>query len=106
MLFRIGRRVAFSGLAFFAMLGFISVPLGDKSGWEHLKAIAATPAASQAIVELKTSVLAAESRLVAWVTSWATHQVSGGLAPADSAHVSQLEEQVPQRHKDAPRLHE
>ena len=97
-----GRRVVFSGLAFFAMLGFVSVPLGNKSGWEHLKAIGESPAAMQAKDELKTSLLAAEARLSTWVTSWARREVSSGLSPDAIAHPEQPDPPVRQRHRDSP----
>ncbi len=39
-------------LLFFAALGFVSVPLGKRTAWEHTRAILATDAAEEARTEL------------------------------------------------------
>jgi len=48
---------------FFAICGFLFVPLGKRTAIEHLQAIAGTPAAQQAGTELKRGVLRLFDRL-------------------------------------------
>jgi hypothetical protein len=52
----------------FALLGFVYVPLGHKTGFEHLKAIAQTGAAREAIGDLTDAALWARARLVGALT--------------------------------------
>ncbi len=52
MITRVGRRVLEIGVGMFALLGFAFVPLGKKTGLEHLKAIIATAPAKEAGAEL------------------------------------------------------
>ncbi len=42
-----GRRLFGLVVSVFALLGFMAVPIGDRTGYEHLKAILATPQAAQ-----------------------------------------------------------
>jgi hypothetical protein len=85
--------VIYSGVAFFALLGFVSVPLGHKTGFSHVQAILATPAAAQAVDEFKLSVADWEHRLVGWLTSrW--HSTTAA-APIASSHESAAEDSVP-----------
>jgi hypothetical protein len=93
VLLRLGRRVIYSGVAFFALLGFVSVPLGQKTGWAHIQAIAATPAATRAVDEFKSSVAEWEHRLVGWLTS-RFHSTTGTL-PIASAREGIVEDSVP-----------
>ena len=96
MLVRLGRRAIFGGVVFFALLGFVSVPLGDKTGWGHLQAIAETPAASQALVALKSSMIESQHRLVGWLTSRLTSRGVAAATPSDSADTAQPDISVPQ----------
>lgn len=48
---------------FFAVCGFLFVPLGKRTAIEHLQAIAGTPAAQQAGTELKRGVVRLFERL-------------------------------------------
>lgn len=48
---------------FFAICGFLFVPLGKRTAIEHLQAIADTPAAQQAATELKGGILRLFDRL-------------------------------------------
>jgi hypothetical protein len=48
VLTRIGRRALELVVALFALLGFFYVPLGKKTGFEHVKAIFSTPPAKEA----------------------------------------------------------
>ena len=52
MLTRLGRRVLEAGAGLFALLGFVFVPLGKRTGFEHMVAIFSTPAAKEAGHEL------------------------------------------------------
>jgi len=45
---RLGRQLFGSVISAFALLGFVFVPLGERTGLEHAKAILATPEASRA----------------------------------------------------------
>jgi hypothetical protein len=47
-----GRRAAEILVGLFALLGFVCVPLGQKTGFEHLVAIGSTPAVLQAAADL------------------------------------------------------
>jgi hypothetical protein len=48
---------------FFAICGFLFVPLGKRTAIEHLQAIAGTPAAQQAGTELKRGIVRLFDRL-------------------------------------------
>ena len=98
MVFRLARRALLGGMAFFALLGFASVPLGDKTGWGHLQAILKSPASEHAINETKASMGAARSRVSEWVKSWAMREVSQSLLPQASAEAEQPDKQVKPQH--------
>jgi hypothetical protein len=51
-----GRRVAEAVVALFALLGFVFVPLGQKTAFEHAIAVFSTPAAKLAFQELTHAV--------------------------------------------------
>ena len=95
MLFRLGRRAVLSIVVFFALLGFVSVPLGEKTGWGHVQAIAQTPAASQAIDEFKGSLGQWQHRLVGWLTSHAHSSIDPSAEPAGSASAGTSDFSVP-----------
>jgi len=95
VLFRLGRRAVFSAVTFFALLGFVSVPLGEKTGWAHVQAIAATPAASQAIADFKDGVGLWQHRLVGWFTARLQSQGETEAEPAHSAPAGSSEYSVP-----------
>lgn len=48
MIGTLGRRALEIGVGFFALLGFFSVPLGERTAFEHTRAILATDAATRA----------------------------------------------------------
>jgi hypothetical protein len=52
---KLPRRALELCVAFFALYAFIFVPLGEHTGFEHLKAILATKEAERAGAELKTA---------------------------------------------------
>jgi hypothetical protein len=58
----------------FALLGFVCVPLGHKTGFEHVKAIARTSAAREAAGELAQAVLWARTRVLGILGSESTDQ--------------------------------
>lgn len=52
---KLPRRALELCVAFFALYAFIFVPLGEHTGFEHLKAILSTREAERAAAELKTA---------------------------------------------------
>ena len=99
MLFRLGRRFIYGGIGFFALLGFASVPLGDKTGWGHLQAIAATPAATHALDEFKGSAGQYQQRLIGWLTSLLHSRMSSDTGASASAATRSFDASVPQKPK-------
>ncbi len=69
MITRIGRRVLELGIALFAVLGFVYVPLGKKTGFEHAKAVFTTPAAREAGRELFDATKRVKAKLVDTLTA-------------------------------------
>jgi len=59
-----GRRVAEALVALFALLGFVFVPLGEKSAFQHAVAIFSTPAAVVAFGELAGAVERLKDRVL------------------------------------------
>lgn len=70
----LGRRLVEGVVSLFAVLGFVYVPLGRHTGFEHAKAVFSTPAAASAIEDLTRSALDLRERAFAFV--------SGHLSPA------------------------
>lgn len=68
VLFRLGRRIVGMVTGFFALLGFIAVPIGDRTAYEHVKAFLDTPEGRETTAALSRTVATAQSRLLAWVT--------------------------------------
>jgi hypothetical protein len=64
----LSRRLVESVVGLFAILGFMYVPLGRHTGFEHAKAILSTPAASAAIDDLSRTALDLRQRALAFVT--------------------------------------
>ena len=58
-----GRRVAEALVALFALLGFVFVPLGQKTAFQHTVAVFSTPAAAIAFHELTGAVLRLKDRV-------------------------------------------
>lgn len=63
------RRLVESVVGLFAILGFLYVPLGRHTGFDHAKAIFATPAASAAVEDLTTTALGLRQRAMDFVTA-------------------------------------
>jgi len=70
----LGRRLVEGVVGLFAILGFVYVPLGRHTGFEHAKAVFSTPAAASAIDDLTTTALDLRQRALDFV--------SGRLSPA------------------------
>ena len=104
MLFRLGRRFIYGGIGFFALLGFASVPLGDKTGWGHLQAIAATPAATHAMEEFKGSAGQYQHRLIGWLSSLLQSRMSSDTAASASTAPGPTNASVPQKPKKRTQL--
>lgn len=64
----LGRRAFESVVGLFAVLGFLYVPLGHRTGFEHAKAVLSTPAASAAFDDLARTAFSLRERAVAYVT--------------------------------------
>lgn len=64
----LGRRCFESVVGLFAILGFLYVPLGHRTGFEHAKAVLATPAAYAALEDLTSTAVALRARALAYVT--------------------------------------
>ena len=58
-----GRRIAEAVVALFALLGFVFVPLGQKTAFQHAVAVFSTPAAAIAFHELTGAVLRLKDRM-------------------------------------------
>ena len=99
MIFRIGRGLVFSALAFFAFVGFVSVPLGNKSGFEHLRAIAGTPEAALALNEIKSRLFAMQSQVSHWLFSFVARDSDHPGRPEPAPQREASTEHTPQRHK-------
>jgi len=67
----LGRRMAESVVGLFAVLGFVYVPLGRHTGFEHAKAVLSTPAAVAAFEDLSTTALGLRQRALAFFTGQA-----------------------------------
>ena len=77
MLRVLGRRGLEACISLFAVLGFCYVPLGKHTGFEHAKAIFATPAAKRAGVEL----VEAFARVRGKLTGEAGEMLTGAATP-------------------------
>ncbi len=64
----LGRRLVESVVGLFAMLGFLYVPLGRQTGFEHAKAVFSTPAAAAAVDDLTTTALGLRQRAIDFFT--------------------------------------
>jgi hypothetical protein len=65
----LGRRLAESVVGLFAILGFVYVPLGHHTGFEHAKAVFSTPAAASAIEDLTAAAVNLRQRVADFVTA-------------------------------------
>ncbi|HYQ17647.1 MAG TPA: hypothetical protein VEQ58_17865 [Polyangiaceae bacterium] len=91
----IGRRLVESVVGLFAVLGFVYVPLGRHTGFEHLRAVLSTPAAAAAIEDLSKTALDLRQRAVDFVTQRAVAEALPGQGEAAGQHAK--------AHANAPR---
>lgn len=68
MLGNLGRRAVETVVLLFALLGFVFVPLGKKTGFEHARAIWASRAVSEAVRETLAASARAKEQLLRWLT--------------------------------------
>jgi hypothetical protein len=68
----VGRRLAEGTVGLFALLGFLYVPLGRYTGFEHARAVLGTPAAAEAFEDLTKAALRLRQRAVELVTGRAS----------------------------------
>lgn len=80
----LGRRLVESVVGLFAILGFMYVPLGRHTGFEHARAVLATPAASAAIDDLTTTAQSLRQRAWDFVTGKLSASASAGAAGAEA----------------------
>lgn len=73
----LGRRLAESVIGLFAILGFVYVPLGRRTGFEHACAVLSTPAAAAAIEDVSRTALQLRTR----VLDFLTQRAAAGLPP-------------------------
>jgi len=64
----LSRRLVESVVGLFAILGFLYVPLGRHTGFEHAKAVFGTPAAAAAMDDVTTTALGLRQRALDFVT--------------------------------------
>jgi len=64
----LGRRLAEGVVGLFAILGFVYVPLGRRTGLEHTLAVLSTPAAAAAFEDLSRTALDLRRRAIEFVT--------------------------------------
>ena len=81
-------------MGLFALLGFLYVPLGHHTGYEHARAVLSTPAASAAIQDLTTTALRLRQRAVDFAT--------GRVSPPTPA-IDQVRNRFDQRNGEGPR---
>ena len=66
MLLRLGRRAIGMVTGFFALLGFVAVPIGDRTGYEHVKQALETPEGREAVAAVGRAYVATRDRLLTW----------------------------------------
>jgi hypothetical protein len=81
----IGRRLGESIVGLFAILGFVYVPLGRHTGFEHAKAVLSTPAAAAAIDDLWRTAVDLRQRAIDFVTQ----RAAGPSLPSPSEAANQ-----------------
>lgn len=78
MFFRLGRRAFSLATGFFALLGFVAVPLGDQTGYEHVCTALNTPEGKRATSALSELYDATKARLFGYVTEKAQSELGNG----------------------------
>ena len=88
LVFRLGRRAIDLAVLLFAVYAFVFVPLGSRTGLEHVKAIFGTHEAKRAGNDLKS----AGGKLLSELSDWSVEQLRGDpdapkLKPASTAQL-------------------
>jgi hypothetical protein len=73
-----GKRLLESVVGLFAILGFVYVPLGRHTGFEHAKAVFSTPAAQRAWTELSQTALGLRERAFEFVSERLSASAANG----------------------------
>ncbi len=60
----VGRRLVEGTVGLFALLGFLYVPLGRHTGFEHARAVLGTPQATAALQDVTTAALRLRERVL------------------------------------------
>lgn len=81
----LGRRLVEGVVSLFAILGFVYVPLGRHTGFEHAKAVFSTPAAASAIDDLTYTVLDLRQRALDFVTGRLSPDAMSDADPSPAA---------------------
>ena len=71
----LGKRLAEGVVGLFAILGFLYVPLGRRTGFEHTCAVLGTPAAAAALEDLTRTALDLRQRAIDFVSRHASAQL-------------------------------
>ena len=95
----LSRRLVESVVGLFAILGFVYVPLGRHTGFEHAKAIFSTPAASAAFEELSASALGLRQRALDLLSGRLTTPPPAPEAAAQPARAQSQPRPVPPKLK-------
>ncbi len=77
----VGRRLVEGTVGLFALLGFLYVPLGRHTGFEHARAVFTTPAASAAWADLTQAVVGLRQRALELVSGRGQPDAAGFVAP-------------------------
>ena len=75
----LSRRLVESVVSLFAILGFLYVPLGRRTGFEHARAVFSTPAAAAAIDDVTATALGLRQRALDFVSG----RMSASPGPSD-----------------------
>ena len=78
----VGRKLVEGTVGLFALLGFLYVPLGRHTGFEHAQAVLSTPQASAAIEDLTNAALRLRARAFELFTG---HLSPPSISPIASA---------------------
>ncbi len=82
----LGRRLAEGVVGLFAILGFVYVPLGRRTGFGHACAVLSTPAAAAAVEDLSRTALELRQRALDFLTRHGTAQLPPPPRADDERH--------------------
>ncbi len=85
MFFRLGRRAIGMVTGFFALLGFIAVPIGEHTGYEHVKAALGTAEGREAIAAVARAYEATRDRCLGWLVDRIGRATAAGTDAATKA---------------------